>query len=305
MLDAPLKNLYIYAVMNALKKLAIVINPKSGNGKSSKVLSELDILKYSGKVTGIFEWKKKDEVDDLLSQVFAWQPDAVIAVGGDGTVNLIGSSLIHKNIPMGIIPAGSGNGLARHLGIPIETDKAIKKLIDARTIKIDAGKINQHHFFCTAGLGFDAVVANRFAGIKNRGLIGYSRESLLSIGQLKPEIFTLQFNDERHIFNALILTFANAAQFGNNAFIAPRASIMDGKIDLTVIEKIGLLHVPGLIYRLFAGNIDKSSSVHTFVSEKFFIQREKTGFLHFDGETAACSKNISVSILPSALTVLV
>jgi YegS/Rv2252/BmrU family lipid kinase len=291
--------------MCSLQKFAIVVNPKSGSGKSQQAIPRLKDLEKAGKIIRIFEWKKRDEVAHLLEQVFSWEPDVVVAVGGDGTVNLIGSSLIHKNIPMGIIPTGSGNGLARHLGIPMSIEKAVAKLLQPEIMRIDAGKINEYFFFCTCGLGFDAIVANRFAGLKNRGFLGYSRESFLAIRQLKPEQFDLHFNGEEHIFKALILTFANAAQYGNNAFIAPKANLMDGKVDLTVIEKTNFLKIPSLLYKLFSKTIDKDSSVHTFSSESFSIRREKKGFLHFDGETATCPEKINISSLPSALMVLV
>jgi diacylglycerol kinase (ATP) len=291
--------------MNPFNRLAFVLNPKSGAGKSTKIYHHLYLLEHAGKTIEVFEWKKADEIDALLNSVLQWQPDAIIAVGGDGTVNFLGSFLINKNIPLGIIPCGSGNGLARHLGISMNMESAVKKLITAKEIKIDAGKINEHYFFCTAGLGYDALVANRFSLLKKRGLIGYAKESLLSLKHFKPENFRLYFNQTDYEFNAVILTFANAAQFGNNAYIAPRADLMDGKLDLTVIEKISPLRIPILAYKLFKKNIHQDSSVRTFSSNEFRIVRKNDGFLHFDGETARSAQEIIISVIPAALNVLI
>lgn len=291
--------------MKDLKRLAFVLNPVSGSGRSMEVMKHLPVLEKANKIIQVFDWKNPDEILDLNQRILEWKPDAVIAVGGDGTVNLLAGFFIHQEIPVGIVPSGSGNGLARHLGIPMDMEKAVKKLVSPRLMKIDVGKINEHYFFCTAGLGYDAFVAHRFASLKKRGLYGYAKESLLSLNHFKPKKFSVHFNGKNHDFNALILTFANASQYGNNAFIAPLANISDGLLELTVIEKINWIKIPSLAMKLFNKKIHLDSSVQSFSAALFQISCEEPGMIHFDGETAPCNKDVSISILPSSLTVLV
>lgn len=291
--------------MNQPTRLALLINPTSGSQKSKEVFSYLPFLEQAGKKIEVFEWKNRDEINSLPEKILQWNPDAVVAVGGDGTVNFSGKFLLHKNIPLGIIPTGSGNGLARHLGIPMKLEDAVKKLISPRLLKIDAGKIDGNFFFCSAGLGYDALIAHRFANLKKRGLWGYTRESILALGQFKPQPFKVTFNEKIHHFDALILTFGNAAQYGNNAYIAPQADITDGLLELTVIEKINPLKVPVLVYKLFNKNLHLDSGVKTFSSNHFLVQLQESGIIHYDGESGTCGKEVILEIIPSALQVLV
>jgi len=291
--------------MENLNRIAVVLNPISGSGRGKKVIPHLNILKNAGKIINVFEWTHSNQAKQLMAKVTDWQPDIIVGIGGDGTINLLGSFLIHSNIPLGIIPTGSGNGLARHLQIPMNTDLAIEKILHPKIIKIDAGLINGNYFFCTAGLGYDALIANRFSNLKKRGFIGYTKQSILSINELKNEKFKLTFEHGVHELDAVVLTFANASQYGNNVFIAPLANLCDGILELTVVKKTSLLKIPILVFKLFRKNIHLDSSVTTYSGKQFEIEREKSGFLHYDGETMVCPKKISVTILPSALKVIV
>ncbi len=231
----------------------------------------------------------------------------VFAVGGDGTVNEVVQGLYGSIVNFSIIPMGSGNGLARHLGIatnPLKAIGNIEKLINA---KLDVCSINNQMFVCTAGIGFDADVAHHFSTMAGRGLKNYVRASFARFKNF--EAFNVNFNynsSNTNLNEVFSITFANAGQFGNNVIIAPKADTADGKIDAVIVEKFNWYHLPKMAFQLFNKNFTENTKVNHFVNSSFNLKLEKVQKLHVDGEPKELnSSQIEVKVLPIQLNILI
>ena len=288
-----------------MKNIYFIINPISG-GVSKDLLPELihqnlDIRKYSPTI--IFT-AYPGHAKVLAVEAIANSIDIVVAVGGDGTINEIGSQLVHSSVALGIIPSGSGNGLARHMGIPLDTISAIKYLNTATISKIDVGQINDRYFFCTSGIGFDAHVSHQFAALTTRGLWGYFKLSVLSFLKYQPAKYHLEIDGKRVDYKAFLITFANASQFGNNAYIAPLAEISDGLIDVCIMRPFSALEGILVAIKLFSNTIHKTGYVTIYKAKNIILTRADEGAAHVDGEAVTMSEVLQVSILPKALNIL-
>ena len=228
--------------------------------------------------------------------------DVVVAVGGDGTMNEIAKALINSQTILGILPMGSGNGLARHLGIPMSGGLAIDRIFRGQTTRIDAGVVNNMPFFCTAGFGFDAFVADRFARQPTRGLATYIQTSLKSLGAYKAQEYVVN-GEAKKLF---AMTFANASQYGNNAYVAPQADLADGQLDLVLLRPFPLFMFPNVSARLFLRNLPSSQFIETFRATNAVIESKTDFLIHFDGEPLLLNtKRLEVSIRPKCLTVII
>lgn len=228
----------------------------------------------------------------------------VVAVGGDGTVNEVASALVNSETALGIIPLGSGNGLARELGIPLGLQKALSNLLTGRLRRIDAGLANQRYFFCTAGTGLDSVVVHKFNQRVRRGFLAYLQEGLRAWKTYKPFSYKLSL-DEGPSFEktALLLTVANASQFGNNAKIFPEAKIDDGILGLTVMPQLSTLKTLLSVLRLFRGTLSKTREIEFYQGRSLQLVGQGSGIFHVDGEVVPYSASITFKLLPLALTV--
>jgi YegS/Rv2252/BmrU family lipid kinase len=238
-------------------------------------------------------------------QYAAQKYNAVIAVGGDGTINEIARGLMHSETTLGIIPMGSGNGLARHLQIPFNVRQAVEIIRAGHTQRIDAAEINGKTFFCTAGIGFDALIGNLFNRRGKRGLYHYIGLSTKEVLQYAPSEYRIYVDGQRIQRRAFLVTFANASQWGNNAYIAPQADISDGYIDIVVLSAYSMIEVPMLLPRLFMRSIDKAWSTETLRGQHIRIIRTKNDYVHFDGESAIMGKVLDINVIPLALNVIV
>jgi YegS/Rv2252/BmrU family lipid kinase len=287
-------------------KIAFIINPKSGTGTKhdlpGMIQDELDATIFESQVvTTQYRGHGTELAKGFVEKGF----DIVVAVGGDGTVNEIGRALIHTNTTLGIIPVGSGNGLARHLGIPMNMRKAIQQLNHSEPIYMDYGLVNNQPFFCTCGTGFDAYVSTEFAKGKKRGIMSYIEKIITGYFSYKPQNYHLLGHDIDLNAKAFVLTFANASQWGNNAYIAPQASVQDGKIDISIMSNFPVIAIPTLALQLFAKTIDKDLFMTTLRAENITLQREESGPFHFDGEPYEEGKEIIVKTVADGLKVLV
>ena len=252
-----------------MRNILFIINPKSGTDRKiyirQSIGRHIDTKKYDYKIR-YTEYAGHAEV--IAREAATAGIDIVVAVGGDGTVNEVARALIHTNTALGIIPCGSGNGLARHLQLPIDPEGAIK-MINAGIIKsLDYGTMNGLPFFCTCGMGFDAFVSMKFAHSGKRGLISYIENTLRETLTYKPDTYTLRFDDTEVQQRAFVIACANASQYGNNAFIAPAASMSDGLMDITVLEPFPPIEAPQLALQLFNGTLTTNSRVKTFKAKK-------------------------------------
>lgn len=226
----------------------------------------------------------------------------VVAIGGDGTVNEVGKALIHSKTALGIIPTGSGNGLARELEIPMKVTKAIESLNTPVSKIIDVCYANEVPFFCTAGIGFDAHCADIFSKMKGRGLLNYVKVGLSEFWKYKPLECVFGADD----YDVFSITFGNASQFGNNAYITPSAIIDDGIIDCTIISPPTTWQALPMMAQLFNGNIHSSELSENYRGTKFKVSTKKNCLIHYDGEPLQLTTNeLIISVSEKSLRVII
>ncbi len=233
--------------------------------------------------------------------------DVVVAVGGDGTVNEVGTALVGSEAAMGIIPAGSGNGLARELGIPLSMPRACQALIEGRTREIDVGVANGRYFFMAAGVGFDALVTKRYneRSSSRRGMLPYFCVAVREALDFQPERTVLRIDSQELILAPFMVTVANARQLGGSAIIAPRARIDDGLFDVCVVRNLTVPQFFCQAPRLFNGQIEKVPQLDIWRTDRLEIEREKPSPMQVDGEPFQGARRLSISLLPQALKVRV
>jgi len=230
----------------------------------------------------------------------------IVAVGGDGTVNEISKALIYKDNLFGIIPTGSGNGLARSLKIPKNLKKAINKIIKGNTIKIDSGKVNDHHFLNVAGIGFDAQIAHTFTKSKKRGFKTYFLHILREFINYKPTDVIIEKDDREELkISPFLVSIANSQQWGNNAYISPSSKINDGLFEICVLKKFPLIITPVLVVRLFLKNIHKSKYMKTIQADSVVIKLKTNSKGHIDGEPVVFDKILNIKILKKSINIIV
>lgn len=287
------------------KKAIFVINLVSGTSSKAGVPNlieehldkekfdyEIAITEYAGHASEIASRAKDNGVD------------IVVAVGGDGTVNEVARAIVHSNTALGIMPCGSGNGLARHLLLPMNLKKSIE-IINACEIRdLDYGVINGYPFFCTCGMGFDAFISQKFAEAGKRGPITYAENILREGLKYEPETYVVEDENGVHQYKAFLISCANASQYGNNAYIAPQASLTDGMMDITILEPFTVLDVPSLSFQLFNKTIDQNSRIKTLKEKKITIHRTQEGVFHYDGDPTMGGKDLEVEIIPKGLKVM-
>jgi YegS/Rv2252/BmrU family lipid kinase len=288
------------------KKVTVIVNPISGTKDKTTIKTlidnRLDRNIYDVRIVTTQYAGHGAEIAGVESLNGT---DIVVAVGGDGTVNEIGRALVDTNTVMGIIPCGSGNGLARHLHIPMNVKEAIDVINAGRQESIDYGRINKHPFFCTCGVGFDAFVSMDFAKKGSRGLLTYMETALQDFLKYKPEIYQLTADDHVMEYKAFLVAVANASQYGNNAYIAPKATLTDGLLDVIIMAPFKPYDVPILAYRLFNKMLDGSPLISKISCKHLAIHREKPGSVHFDGEPFEADKDIDIRIFPHGLNIIV
>lgn len=277
--------------------MLFIINPISGKGKKKRLAEKLLAKGYKVVYTeyaGHAEKLAREATDDV-----------VVAVGGDGTVNEVARGLVGSEKALGIIPCGSGDGLARHLGISHNVNRALKIIKKGEKKSMDAAEINGRLFFSVCGVGFDAVVSERFAKCGKRGLSNYIKQGLKTWKNYKPERYTVEIDGESFQTDALFITIGNSNQWGNGAKITPLADCCDGILDITIVDKFGALELPWLACRLMTGSAHKSHRVHCYKGKNIKITRVNEGPAHADGDWFTTSNTLDIKILPSALKIIV
>ncbi len=291
--------------MRQRKRILFVINPISGGKKKTafnkQVLEVLDLEKFDPtfKITD-----HANHAFELGRSAIEEGYDAVVAVGGDGTINELGSAILGTSMPLGIIPEGSGNGLALYLGIPLNESAAIRRINRFETAEVDTGVVNGRHFFNIAGLGFDASVSDRFATDNSRGPIGYLRSAINVLGDFQPSTYTLLIDGKEYKKEAFMISVANSPQYGNNAYIAPQASINDGLLDVCIVKKFPLYLFPKMVFHLFTKSADQSEYVEIFPGKEIIILRDEKGPVHVDGEPVEMGKKLEITIKPKSLKII-
>jgi diacylglycerol kinase (ATP) len=288
-------------------QVLFIVNPKSGSTAGrvdvpalleagldkSKIACTLVQTEYAGHAT------------ELARQAVAAGVRVVCAVGGDGTVNEVARGLVHSNTALAILPRGSGNGLARHLNIPMNLVHAIDIINDGHRSQIDSCLINQHPFFCTAGIGFDAHVSSVFAASSRRGLSTYVQLVVQEFMKFKPQQITMQLENQQVQAEAFVVAFANAAQYGNNAYIAPMADIRDGLLDVVLVRSLNFQKAIALGYGMITKRIAASPDAQYFKATAITLHSGEPFKYHADGEYIGEADSFTVSINPLSLQVIV
>lgn len=292
--------------MKRKHKILFIINPVSGNKKRTRlkmmIRAHLNQEKYDSKI----EFTKYSGHASELAEVYIQkQYEVIIAVGGDGTINEVARKLIGTGVVFGIVPNGSGNGLARHLKIPLNVKKSIELINKLDIEKIDCGMMNHQPFFCTCGIGFDAKIGKKFAEATKRGFQTYFKTTLREFFSYKPQKYVIEAEGKRIKVKAFLVTIANASQYGNNAYIAPQADIQDGLLDISILKPFPKHKILGLGIKLFFKRVHFSNYVQTFKASDIVLKRKKKGAVHYDGEPAKMSKTIKIHVLPGQLNVIV
>ena len=292
-------------VVDRKKTILFIVNPKSGVQKKKRipllVEKNIDRDKYD---FSIEYTEYAGHACELAKAAVERGVDVVVAVGGDGTINEVGRSLVHTSTAMGVIPCGSGNGFARHLGIPIEPKKAIEFINKAQVLSVDYGKLNGHPFFCACGVGFDALVSNHFAQGGRRGFFSYIQKTLVDWVTYKPEVYEVETDNFKGKYKAFVIACGNASQYGNNAYIAPYASMRDGLLTVSVLSPFQPVEVPKVVTQLFNNRFDQSDHMTMLAARRVTIKRKSAGPVHYDGEPCEMDAVLVIEIVPGGINVL-
>ena len=288
-----------------MKNIAFIVNPISGtkskNRLAKQIRESLDLQQFAPIVV-VTEYAGHAT---QLAQQFALQDYyAVVAVGGDGTINEVASGLIGSQTALGIVPNGSGNGFARHLDISTRMNRAVEMLNNSEPIQVDYGMVNDKPFFSTCGVGFDAVVAANFSDTE-RGLKGYMQTILKDLFQYKPERYHIEGEGIDLTTTAFLVNFANASQWGYDAYIAPKASVQDGWLDIAVVSEFPMVIAAGLALRLFTKTIDEIVHMNMLRAKELTLTREDEGIMQIDGTPVMMPATLHVKIVEDGLKVLV
>ena len=286
-------------------KVQAIINPIAGVGSKRKIPKMLQqMCGEAGFELHITFTEYAGHASIVTRKAIDQGAGCIIAVGGDGTVNEIARAMLHTDAVLGIIPKGSGNGLARELHIPMDSRKALEVIAKGHQTVIDCCQANGRVFFCTCGVGFDATVSQKFAGEKRSWSLTYIKNTIEEYLSYQPEIYDLVVDGKQIQEKAFLVACGNASQYGNNAYIAPHANIQDGLMDITILSPFLPIDIPPLAIQLFTKRIDKNSKIHTMKAETLSIIRQKTGVMHLDGEPIIADKRIDISVIPHSLKVI-
>ena len=280
-----------------MKKITFILNPISGTISKAGVPELIDntidndIYDYE-----IVFTERAGHATEIAAAEVAKGTDIVVAVGGDGTVNEVGRALVHTNTALAILPCGSGNGLARHLMLPMNLKKSIETINKGVIHDLDYGVINDIPFFCTCGIGFDAFVSMKFAEAGKRGPITYVENVLREGLRYKPETYIITDETGTKTRKAFLISCANASQYGNNAYIAPHASMADGILDIIIMEPFDMFDAPQISMDLFSKTIENNSKIKMLKSSRILVKRQKEGYIHYDGDPVMAGTEIEIHV---------
>jgi YegS/Rv2252/BmrU family lipid kinase len=289
-----------------MKKVIFIINPVSGIGKQRKVEPRIEACLDKTKFTpSVIYTRNPGHATEISRDAAREGVDIVAAVGGDGTVNEAAAGLVGTTTALAIIPAGSGNGLARHLKIPMNLNKAIDLINHGKILRIDTATINDELFVNVAGIGFDASVAKKFAIAGKRGFSTYLRITTSSYRQYQPKQYTLVIDGRVIKRRALLISFANSSQFGNNTTIDPTADVSDGYIDVCIVGKMPYWKAIFLAPLLFLKKFDQTKYIEIIRAKEVVLKRKKGKSIHLDGDPKTMGKELTMKINPLSLNVIV
>ncbi|HUE86567.1 MAG TPA: diacylglycerol kinase family protein [Vicinamibacterales bacterium] len=294
------------------RSAVVIINPLSGRGRhQSQIEAHIalahDVLTSRGISTAIRPTTRAGDAHAFAREAVTAGCDLVVAWGGDGTINEAASALVHTDVPLGIVPAGSGNGLASDLLVPFDARAALHLAATGRSMAIDAGRVDDCLFFNIAGVGIDAVIAARFntRGMQQRGFAAYLQLSTAELLRYRCQTYEISIEQDRAEYRALLVAFANGRQYGNRLLIAPGARLDDGLLEVVVIEQLSLASIAWRLPSLFRGTLQPGRGVTMRAATDVRIRSSGPIPFHVDGEPRLGGEQLYVQTIPGALTVRV
>lgn len=288
---------------------AIIINPIAGGARPAAARARaqlaLAVVDAHGDPAEVLLTERVGHARELAKAAVRRGARLVLAWGGDGTINEVASALAFDDVPMGIVPAGSGNGLARELGISLRPERAIADALQAVPRPMDLGEIDGKLFANIAGIGFDAHIAERFASATRRGFVGYAGITARALTGYVPMTYGITVAGSRTEHRAILVTIANSAQFGNNARIAPGARVDDGELDLVVMEERSRFGTVCQMPRLFNGTVGRAPGCTIRRIREATIDCDRPMTYHVDGEPAQGGTTLRVRIHPGAMMIAI
>jgi diacylglycerol kinase (ATP) len=288
------------------KKITFIINPISGVHKKDMIIETIETHLDKTKFDYVVEYTEgPGHASEICNRYVEKGADIIIAVGGDGSVNEIARMLTGKKTVLGIIPAGSGNGLAHHLKIPVNFKRAIEIINRGKIIKIDTGSINDIFFVSIAGIGFDGIVARKYAQSNRRGFLSYLKIVTEEYYNYRPRKYKILINGETLVRRALFISFANSGQFGYGASIAPDASVDDGLLDVIIMKKPLIVELPFLASLLYWRRIDLSRQFEIIRATELVVKTRRKRWINIDGEPVKIGKKLLVKVHPQSLNIII
>lgn len=288
------------------RHILAIINPVSGTGSKDKIPRLIDtVVDHDNNDVSIVMSEYAGHAHEIAAMAASQGIDVVVAIGGDGTVNEVGSALCGTDTALAIIPCGSGNGLARHLRISMNASRALQVLNNGVVGKFDYCTINGKPFFCTCGMGFDAAVSNKFSNEGTRGFITYIKTALTEYIKYKPQEYLIDIDGAKLREKAFVIACCNAAQYGNNAYIAPRATMQDGLIDVTVMHPFNFVKSPIIGARLFLRQLGHDHHVSIYRGKRVVIERQRDDVVHIDGDPLTMPARVVIENVSRGIHILV
>ena len=285
-----------------MERTLLIINPVSGTTSKRGVAERIESkLSQAGFDVEVKLTTGRGDATRLASYAVDNGFHTVVAIGGDGTVNETATALCDSDVALAIIPAGSGNGLARHLNIPMDIDNATDVIAQRNIISCDYGAVNRRPFFCTFGVGFDAAVSHRFAHQHRRGKMMYIKSAIDEYINYHPQEYVISANGKVLTEKAFLIAVCNASQYGNNAYIAPEASITDGLLDFTIVHAGSPIDTASVGIDLMTGYINKNVLIHNFKAPAAVITRHTDGPAHIDGEPLIMDQAMYIQCTPGGI----
>jgi len=292
--------------LHTKNNILFIINPISGGKGKLRIPDFIDKYLDKEKFNANFVFTEYvGHAAELADEAASKNFDVIVAAGGDGTINEVATKVLKHNITLGVLPLGSGNGLARFLNIPKNLRHAIMAINAFKVDKIDTAEFNNKCFFNLAGMGFDAHLSSAFSRDKKRGLAGYVKLGFQEVFNYKPEQYLIDIDGKKYSRKAFAVSIANSSQYGNDVYISPNASVKDGLLDVCIIKPFSILKLPMLSYIMLKGTAETSDMIEIIRGKNIKITREHAGPVHVDGEPLQMNADIEVSINPLSLKVIV
>jgi len=282
-----------------------IINPHSGNKKDLNKILSLIQARFAAKNYEIKYSEYAGHAGVLVREALERKIETIVAIGGDGTLNEVGSQLVNSDSILGLIPRGSGNGFARSLAIPLNLQESIGTILHPVIKTIDTVKLNQDYYLGVAGTGFDAMIAHAFQNFGPRGPLPYFYLGTKTFFNYSYPEFRILESDQNRPIHPLTITVANTRQYGNGAIIAPAADYQDGLLDICVVQQIPFYKSLQSLRMLFNGKIDNCAFYSTFQTKKVVIENDSSnGIYHMDGEPRTGGQVLRFEIVPKSLQVI-